>query len=461
MGNRNIAWQLAALAMITTPISGVTFISVPGMVVKKGFTYLQMCIGFVVGYFIIAWFLIPLFYKRQVVSIYSFLEQRFGNSTYKTGAWLFLISKIMGMGVRFLVVCAVLQVLVFEPLHIPFVINVFITIFLIWVCTVSGGVKSVIWTDTVKSLCLIGSLLLCIYFLTGEIGISLKNLSNRIGADNNFQIFNFDSPSEASYFWKQFLAGVFLVIAMTGLDQDMMQHTLAVSNSKGSRKNLYVSGIVQFFVMVMFLSLGALLIMYAESKSIEFPEKSDDLFALVAFHSEMPLIVGILFILGLISSSYSSVGSALTSLTTSYTIDILDGAKIKDQNVLKRKRIGVHSSMAAIMIGIILLFYYLNEQDAISAVYTLASYTYGPILGLFVFGMFSKRKIENRLIPYVCLFAPLLSWLIQWISANYYAYSIGFELLLINALLTITGLVMLPKENIKVEYETLQDKLTT
>lgn len=452
-GNRNIAWQLAALAMITTPISGVTFISVPGMVVGKGFTYLQMCLGFVVGYFLIAWVLIPLFYKRNIISIYGFLEHRYGTSTYKTGAWLFLISKILGMAVRFLVVCIVLQMLVFSPFGVPFAINVILTMFLIWLITVTGGVKSVIWTDTVKSLCLITSILLCIYFISRELGLDWSNTLTAVSRHHSSYIFNFDNPAESSYFWKQFLAGIFLVVAMTGLDQDMMQHTLAVRNSNGSRKNLFVSGIMQFFVMVLFLSLGALLIMYAESREIPMPERSDDLFATVAFHSRMPLIVGVLFILGLISSSYSSVGSALTSLTTSFTVDILDGGKIKDEHILKRKRIGVHSIMALIMIGVIILFYYINEQDAISAVYTLASYTYGPILGLFIFGIFSKRRIENKWIPVVCLAAPLLAWSIQWMCRELYSYGTGYELLLINAFLTILGLTSLPKEKTQDNYE--------
>ena len=451
-GNRNIPWKLAALAMITTPISGVTFISVPGMVMGKGFTYIQMCLGFVVGYFIIALILVPLFYKRQIISIYGFLKHRFGISTYKTGAWLFLVSKILGIGVRFLVVCVMLQILVFEPFHIPFFINVVITMSLIWFSTVTGGVKSVIWTDTLKSICLLSSIVLTIFFISKELNLSIIDIPEKIINHHSFYIFNFDS-SDSTYFWKQFLAGIFLVVAMTGLDQDMMQHTLAVKNSKGSKKNLITSGIIQFFVMLLFLSLGTLLLMYAEAHSIQLPERSDDVFATIAFHSEIPLIVGFLFVLGLISSSYSSVGSALTSLTTSYTIDILEGNNIKNEELLKKKRIIIHTIMACIMMAVIIFFYYLNKQDAISAVYTLASYTYGPILGLFAFGIFSRRRIAGKWIPIVCVLSPVISWIIQWAFNNYLSYSIGFELLLINAAITILGLYMIPKQNKEIKYD--------
>lgn len=450
-GNRNMAWPLVVLAMLTAPISGVTFVSVPGMVAGKAFSYLQMCLGFVIGYFIIAWILVPLFYHKKVVSIYGFLEDRFSASTYKTGAWLFLISKLLGVGVRFLVVCVSLQFLIFEPFHIPFVLNVILTMGIIWFSTLKGGVKTVIFTDTLKCLCLLLSVIICIYFLCDELGFSFLEAVERINSHPSSKIFHFDDPRDSLYFWKQFVAGIFLVVAMTGLDQDMMQHPLSSKNAKASRKNMMASGVLQFFVMILFLSLGCLLLIYTETKSLEPVERSDDLFANVVFHEDLPLVVGIFFVVGLISASYSSVGSALTSLTTSFTMAIIDGDKEKDETLLKRKRQRVHSCMAVVMIFVILLFYYFNNSDAISAVYTLASYSYGPILGLFIFGLFSRRQIQARFIPLVCLLAPVLSWCISRYLSYFHQYETGYELLLINAFITLIGLRLLPSAETSAE----------
>ncbi|MCH5235959.1 MAG: sodium:solute symporter [Muribaculaceae bacterium] len=444
IGNRKMPWVVVALAMITAPISGVTFISVPGMVLSKGYGYLQMCLGFIVGYFIIAWVLVPLYYRHNIVSIYSFLETRFGKETYKTGAWFFLISKILGTAVKFLVVCFVLQMLVFQPLGIPFIVNVFLTISLIGLYTFKGGVKTVIWADIFKSLCLVTSIGLCIYFICRHLGFSGNEFYHQVVHHPSSRVFFFDNPSEGSYFWKQFIAGIFLVVAMTGLDQDMMQHTLSCKNSKSSKKNLVLSSFLQFAVIALFLSLGTLLVVYMERCSIEPPSKSDDLFTLVAFHSDMPLIVGILFILGLVSASYSSVGSALTSLTTSYTVDIVEAPKKYQDKELGKVRNLVHIAISLVLIGVIMGFYYLNNQDAISAVFTLATYTYGPILGLFVFGIFSKKQVNGRYVTAICFAAPLLAWLFQWLGKTYFDYTTGYELLLINAGFVLLGLSLLP-----------------
>ena len=258
------------------------------------------------------------------------------------------------------------------------------------------------------------------------------------------RVFFFDDPSGGNYFWKQFIAGIFLVVAMTGLDQDMMQHTLSCKNSDSSRKNLYLSSFLQFAVITLFLTLGTLLLIFMDKYSIEMPEKTGDIFALTAFHEEMPLVVGILFILGLVSASYSSVGSALTSLTTSFTLDILGGQKRFEEQKLLRVRHRVHIGIAIAMIGLILGFFYLNNQDAISAVFTLASYTYGPILGLFVFGIFSKKQVNPKMVATVCVLAPIFSWIIQWSSKTYLDYVVGYELLLINAGFILLSLSIIP-----------------
>lgn len=451
-GNRRAPWPVVAFAMVGAAISGVTFISVPGMVVNKGFAYLQMVLGFIVGYMLIAFVLVPLFYKRNLISIYGYLEERFGQSTYRAGAWFFFLSKMLGAAVRFFVVCAVLQLLVFRPLHIPFEFNVIVTIALIWLYTVQGGVKTLIWTDTLKSFCLIMSVVLCIYFVATNLGYSFGEMVSAISDHPSSRMFYFDNPKEGTYFWKQFLAGVFMAIATTGLDQDMMQRNLACKDSRQSQKNMIVSGITQFFVIALFLLLGTLMVIFLDSKGIETPAKTDDIFGMVATHESMPVIVGILFILGLVAAAYSAAGSALTSLTTSFTVDILNAHKNSDQKKVTRTRKAVHIAMSAIMGLVIVAFYYLSDQDAISAVYTLASYTYGPILGLFVYGMFCRRPVHDRWVPAVCVLAPCLSWCVQWALRQLFGYETSFELLIINALLTIAGLAILSigakKENV-------------
>ncbi len=441
-GDRRAPWPLVAFATLGAAISGVTFISVPGMVAAKGYSYLQMVLGFIVGYMVIAFVLVPLFYRRNLVSIYGYLGERFGLSTYRSGAWLFFISKMLGAAVRFFVVCAVLQLIVFAPLGIPFVFNVIVTIALIWLYTARGGVKTVIWTDTLKTFCLIMSVVLCIYFVARNMGYGFGELPGVIASHHTARMFFFDDPRSASYFWKQFVAGVFMAIAITGLDQDMMQRNLACRDSRQSQKNMIVSGVVQFFVITLFLLLGTLLTMFCESGAAEMPAKSDELFGLVATHPSMPAVVTVLFVLGLVSAAYSAAGSALTSLTTSFTVDILDATRGGDARLTRTRR-AVHVAMSACMGLVIIAFYYLSEEDAISAVYTLASYTYGPILGLFVFGLMCRRPVRDRLVPLVCVAAPALSWLITRLLSDLYGYHTGFELLLINAALTVAGLGLL------------------
>ena len=424
-GGRQAPWFIVAIAMLGAPISGVTFISVPGMVVTKGFSYLQMALGFIVGYFVIAYVLIPLFYKRNLVSIYGYLEQRFGGSTHKSGAWFFFISKMLGAAVRFYVVCVTLQLLVFSPLHIPFVINVIVTIALIFLYTLQGGVKTVIWTDTLKSFCLILSVVLSIYFVAKGLGYDLAGLCKAVAGDDTSRIFFFDNPKEGTYFWKQFIA--------------------ACKNASESAKNLIVSVFLQVIVIALFLVLGTLLAMHVKANGIAMPEKTDELFGTVAFSDGMPVLLGVVFIIGLIAAAYSAAGSALTSLTTSFTVDILEADKKQDEAALGRTRRMVHIAMAAGMGLVILIFYAISNSDAISAVYTLASYTYGPILGLFAFGMMCKTPVRDRLVPVVCIAAPVISFFIQMWLKNSYDYTLGFELLLLNAALTMIGLALLIK----------------
>ena len=449
-GGRQNSWLLAAIASMGAPISGVTFISVPGMVIAKDWSYLQMSIGFIVGYFIIAYVLVPLFYKRNLVSIYGYLDERFGNATHGTGAWFFFISKILGASVRFFVVCIVLQSLVFGPVGIPFAFNVLICVALICLYTIKGGVKAVIWTDVLKSVALIGSVVLSIVFIASSMGLNLPSMFSKVAQEGHTRIFFFDDPKSGIYFWKQFLSAVFIVVAMTGLDQDLMQRNLSCRNYKESQKSLIVSSFTQTLITAMFLILGSLLMIWYKG-NLGDPaalESSDNLFSSVATANGMPMIVGVLFIVGLVAAATSAAASALTALTTSFMVDIIPSMKIRsaEGKANDRRRQIVHCGMALCMAIVIVVFNAINSQDAISAVYSLASYTYGPILGLFAFGMFTKRKVVDLAVPFVCIAAPFICLGVKAWLLNAFGYVMSFELLLLNAGLTIAGLAIFSKK---------------
>lgn len=447
VGNRKSTWYVVAFAMIGSSISGVTFVSVPGMVAASGFSYLQMVLGFVAGQIIIAFVLIPLFYRMNLVSIYEYLENRFGISSYKTGAWFFFISKMLGAAVRLFLVCLTLQLLVFEPFHLPFILNVIITVALVWLYTFRGGVKSLIWTDSLKTFCLVVSVVLCIYYIASDLNLGFGSMIATISENDFSRMFFFDDVNDKRYFVKQFLAGVFTMIAMTGLDQDMMQRNLSCKNFKDSQKNMITSGISQFFVILLFLMLGVLLYIFTARQGIENPEKSDELFPMIATGDYFPAIVGVLFIIGLISAAYSAAGSALTALTTSFTVDIL-GAKNKAENELVKIRKRVHIGMAITMGVVIFVFNLLNNTSVIDAVYILASYTYGPILGLFAFGIFTKKQVRDKYIPWVAIASPILCFILQKNSERWFnGYQFSYELLIFNALFTFIGLCLLIKKS--------------
>lgn len=447
VGNRKSAWYVVAFAMIGSSISGVTFVSVPGMVGASGFAYLQMVLGFVAGQLIIAFVLVPLFYRMKLVSIYEYLENRFGASSYKTGAWFFFISKMLGAAVRLFLVCLTLQLLVFEPLHLPFLLNVVLTVALVWLYTFRGGVKSLIWTDSLKTFCLVVSVVLCIWFIASDLELGFGSMITAISDSDLSRMFYFDDVNDKRYFFKQFLAGVFTMIAMTGLDQDMMQRNLSCKNFKDSQKNMITSGISQFFIILLFLMLGVLLYLFTAKQGIANPSKSDQLFPMIATGNYFPAIVGILFIIGLISSAYSAAGSALTALTTSFTVDIL-GAKDKAEAELVKIRKRVHVGMAVVMGIVIFVFNMLNNTSVIDAVYILASYTYGPILGLFAFGIFTKKQVYDKYIPLVAIASPVLCFILQKNSEAWFnGYQFSYELLILNALFTFIGLCLLIKKN--------------
>ena len=443
VGNRKSTWYVVAFAMIGSSISGVTFVSVPGMVATSNFSYLQMVLGFVAGQFIIAFLLIPLFYKMNLVSIYEYLENRFGLSSYRTGAWFFFISKMLGAAVRLFLVCLTLQLLVFDPLKLPFILNVIATVALVWLYTFRGGVKSLIWTDSLKTFCLVVSVVLCIYYIASDLNLSFTGMVNTVVDSDFSRFFFFDDVNDKRYFFKQFLAGVFTMIAMTGLDQDMMQRNLSCKNFKDSQKNMITSGISQFFVILLFLMLGVLLYTFTAQNGITNPAKSDELFPMVATGGYFPVIVGVLFIVGLISSAYSAAGSALTALTTSFTVDIL-GTKGKSEQEIVTIRKRVHIGMAIVMGIVIFIFNILNNTSVIDAVYILASYTYCPILGLFAFGMLTKKQVRDKYIPLVAILSPILCFILQKNSEVWFnGYAFSYELLIFNAFFTFIGLCLL------------------
>ena len=445
-GNRSSNWLLVAMSTIGAAISGVTFVSVPGMVATSGWAYMQMVLGFTVGQIVIAYVLIPLYYKFNLTSIYQYLQQRFGMSTYKSGAWLFFVSKMLGASVRLFVVGEVLQLLVFGPLGVPFWVNAIFTVLIVYLCTFKGGVKSLIWTDLLKTCCLILSVALCIYFVL-RAGVNIDGWTS----SHMTRTFFFDNPKEGTYFWKQFLAGIFLVIATTGLDQDLMQRTLSCKNPRESQKNLIVGALMQIVVIGLFLFLGFLLYSYANQMGVALinaegtPLKGDDVFPFLATGNYFPVIVGILFIIGFIAAAYSAAGSALTALTTSFTVDILN--KENDSNLTKVRTL-VHIGMAVLMVVCIYVIHMLNNDSVIQTVYKVASYTYGPLLGMFCFGIFTKRQVRDRWIPIAVILAPVITWMIDVNSAVWFnGYVFSHERLILNALLTFVGMVCLIKRN--------------
>lgn len=447
-GNRKSPWYMVAVAMIGASISGVTFISVPGAVLAGGYSYMQMVLGFFVGSIIVALVLIPMFYKMNLMSIYGYLENRFGLASYRTGAWFFFVSKMLGASVRFFVVCVVLQTLVFEPLNMPFTLNVILTVALIWLYSFQGGVKSLIWTDSLKTFCLVVSVVSCIIFIGKSLGLGIFEMPSAVAAHPTSQIFFFEDFNDGRYFWKQFIAGVFMVIATTGLDQDLMQRTLSCKNFRESQKNMIVSSFVQIFVIGLFLVLGTLLYMYAGDN---LPMKDgkvvgDALFGEIAWSDGFPVFIGIIFIIGLIAAAYSAAGSALTALTTSFTVDILKATEKQSDKDLTLTRKLVHIIMSLLMVLVIVVFYELNDDSAINAVYSLAAYTYGPILGMFVFGLATKKAVNDRWVPVVCVLSPIICYILQSNSEAWFnGYQISFELLIINALVTVIGLCLLIK----------------
>lgn len=452
IGDRKSPWYVVAIAMIGTSISGVTFISVPGMVAATQFSYLQMVLGFVAGYFAVAYVLLPLYYKLNLCSIYGYLEQRYGLSSYRVGAAFFMISKFLGCGVRMYLTALVLQLILFDPLGISFAANITLTMLVVWLYTFRGGVKTLVWTDMLQTLSLVLAVIFCIIYICRAMGLDAQGLWSTIAESPMSQTWFFDDINDKRYFWKQFLAGMFTTIAMTGLDQDMMQKNLSCKTLRDAQKNVISYGFGFLPVNLLFLALGILLYRYAASVGLCDAAgnlnglKSDELFPLLATGgneagSYLPTIVGILFILGLIAAAFSSAGSAVTALTTSVTVDILRADRSNDEKRVKKIRSCVHILNTVVMGVLIYLFRVVGDNSVIDAVYVVASYTYGPLLGLYVFGLYTRRRTRDRWIPLICILSPVACFILSRNTETWFnGYKMGYELLLVNGALTAIGL---------------------
>lgn len=446
-GDRQSPWFLVAFGMIGASLSGVTFISVPGEVGNSNFFYFQVVLGYTLGYFTIAKVLLPLYYRLNLVSIYSYLEDRFGFWSYKTGAFFFILSRALGSSLRLYLVASVLQLILFDPLGVPFWVSVLITVGLIWLYTHRGGIKTVVWTDTLQTFFMLAAVVITIYFIGNELGLkSLGNYISSVAEDSRSEIFNWDWKAGTNFF-KQFISGAFITIVMTGLDQDMMQKNLTCKNIGDAQKNMFWFTIILVVVNLLFLSLGVLLYMYAESKGIPLPTKSDELFPLLATQ-HFSAFVGIVFVLGITAAAYSSADSTLTALTTSFCIDFLqiERKHSAEKRVSIRKK--VHLIFTGLMFFMILGFYWLNDQSVINSVFIIAGYTYGPLLGLYSFGLFTKMKVKDRYVPYIAVAAPIITYIISKNSEQWlWGYKFGFEALILNGALMFLGLYLLRKED--------------
>ena len=437
MGKRQSPWYIVAFGMIGASLSGVTFISVPGWVASSQFSYVQMVLGYLVGYAVIATVLMPIYYKLNLTSIYTYLEDRFGFWSYKSGAFYFILSRTIGAAFRLYLVANVLQVLVFDFWDVPFAVTVALTILLIWLYTHKAGIKTIIWTDTLQTLFMLIAVVLCFYYVADAMNFSLSKAVSEISASKYSKMFFFEDLRSPSFFPKKFLAGAFLAIVMTGLDQDMMQKNLSCPTLKDAQKNMFWFSVILVFVNVLFLALGALLYLFASSKGIV--ASGDELFASVAMHESMPLVVGLFFILGLVAAAYSSADSALTALTTSFCVDFLNVQKMEaTQQVKLRKR--THVLFSILLFLVILLFKLINDESVVSALFKVAGYTYGPLLGMYAFGLFTSYKIKDHFVIPVVILAPILTYVLQLIAPIFWGFSFGFELLIINGLISFTGL---------------------
>ena len=443
--NRSSPWYLVAFGMIGTSLSGVTFISVPGEVGNTNFSYFQVVLGYLLGYYVIAKVLLPLYYKLNLVSIYTYLDKRFGYYSYKSGAFFFLLSRTIGASFRLFLVAGVLQIAVFNQLGMPFYFSVLITILLIWVYTFKGGIKTIVWTDALQTFFMLSAVIITIFIILDKMDISLFESIVLIKNSSYSNIFYFDWKSSNDFF-KQFFSGAFIAIVMTGLDQDMMQKNLTCKNLGDAQKNIFWFCVILVIANLLFLSLGALLYIYSESLNIPIPQRSDDLYPILALNN-LGGLTSIIFLLGIIAAAYSSADSALTSLTTSFCIDFLN---INNSSNKKKIRFFVHIGFSVILFLVIMIFKEINDESVINSIFKAAGYTYGPLLGLFSFGIFTKYNVRDRFVLPICILSPAFSYIINIYSEQLlFGYKFGFEILLLNGLITFLGLFLIRKKQLQ------------
>ncbi|MBP3517481.1 MAG: sodium:solute symporter [Parabacteroides sp.] len=439
LGNRKSPWYIVSIGMVGASLSGVTFVSVPGMVRSIDMTYMQTVFGFFFGYILIAHVLLPLYYKLRLTSIYSYLEDRIGRRSYKTGASFFLLSKIVGAAARLYLVVLILQHYVFNTWNIPFAATVAISIFLVWLYTYRSGIRTIIWTDTLQALCLVAMLVVIIWQVKEKMQLDFAGIVQTLQASPHFRIFEFSDWHSTQHFVKQFFSGIFITIVMTGLDQDMMQKNLSCKSLKDAQKNMYTYGFAFTPVNFLFLSLGVLLLALASQQQIELPALNDDILPMFCTSGLLGHSILVFFTIGIIAAAFSSADSALTALTTSFCIDILGIEKGKAQTA-KRTRLAIHFMISVLFAFIILAFKAINSRSMIDAIYMIASYTYGPLLGLFVFGLFTKRHPRDSFVPYICILSPVICFLTSYWVKLYTGYVFGYEMLMLNGAITFGGL---------------------
>ncbi|ULB34619.1 sodium:solute symporter [Proteiniphilum propionicum] len=446
--NKSSKWYVVAVAMIGTSISGVTFVSVPGMVRNLDMTYMQMVFGFFFGYLVIAFVLLPLYYRLNLTTIYGYLDQRYGPKSYKTGAWFFLISKIVGAAARLYLVAFILQSLVFDSWGVPFVVTVTGIILVIWLYSHRSGIKTIIWTDWLQTILFITALVLIVWQVGMRMDLNVAGMVKTIRESSHSRIFVFDDWASTQNFFKQFFSGMFITIVMTGLDQDQMQKNLTIRTLRDAQKNVVSYGLAFMPINFLFLCLGVLMIIFAGQTGIELPEVSDNILPVIASEHLGPVVLGI-FVLGIVAAAFSSADSALTALTTSFCVDILNMKAVRQSEVQAERdvkiRRRVHVGISAVFVLIILLIKAIGSDSIITAIYKLASYTYGPLLGLYFFGLYSRVKPEDRYVPYVAFSAPVLCFVIETLMMHFFNYRVGYELLLMNGLLTGIGLWLINK----------------
>ncbi len=448
--NRQSPWYLVAFGMIGSSLSGVTFISVPGNVGKIGLGYFQVVLGYLAGYWVIMYVLMPLYYRLNVISIYTYLEQRFDNWAYKTGAFFFLVSRSLGSALRLYLAANVLQLFLFDQFHVPFIVTVATTIVLIWIYTFKGGVKTIVYTDSFQTLFLVTAVIVAVWQISSHLGLSFGEITGIFSDSEYSKMFYFDDPNATLWFPKMFLGGMFITITMTGMDQEIMQKNLTCRNLGDAQKNMFWFSIILVIVNLLFLLLGALLYIYSAKNNVPLPASSDDLFPMLAF-KHLGVVVGVFFLLGIIASSYASADSALAGLTTSFCIDFLN-FKNKPEEQKRREKLYVHIGFSLLFLLIIVVFKAINERSVIDAVLQIAGYTYGPLLGLFTFGLYTKRHVSGLAVPTIALICPLLSWVISTYAPIWFdGYKIGYEVLLINGALMFGGLWLASSKGNKVE----------